>query len=152
LVASIFEDITAIEVYPMSNPQRMLRDGELQATKALPTGAGTIYTDGIDLEHDASGVFVADCELLIEAPALAVADLGDGATMVYDVEHSDDGVTYEDLANRVLVQTGAGGAGAAVAEARFRLPSTVKRHIRVAATNSAAGDASDKSVTAGLVF
>jgi hypothetical protein len=138
----------------MSKKQRMLRDAALQVTKALPGGAATIYTDGIDLEHDTSGVFVADCELLIEAPALATADLADGATMKYDVEHADesDFSDVEDLADSVLVQTGAGGAGAAAAEARFRLPSTVKRYVRVAATNSAAGDASDKSVTAGLVF
>ncbi len=138
----------------MSNPQRMLRDGALQVTKALPNGAATIYTDGIDLEHDASGVHVADCELLVEAPALETADLGDAATMTYDVEHADesDFSDAEDLANSVLVQTGAGGVGAAAAEGRFRFPSTVKRYVRVAATNSAAGDASDKSLTAGLVF
>lgn len=136
----------------MTNPQRMLRDAELQVTKALPGSATTIYTDSIDLEHSANGVHVADCELLIEAPALATADLGDAATMKYDVEHSDDDTTFTDLANSVLVQTGADGAGAAAAEARVRLPSTVKRYVRVAVTNSAAGDASDKSVTAGLVF
>lgn len=135
-----------------TNPHRRLRDAALQVTKALPADASTIYTDGIDLEHDATGVHVADCELLIEAPALVVADLADGATMTYDVEHSDDNATFTDLANGVLVQTGAGGAGAAEAEARMRLPSTVKRYIRVVATNSGTGDASDKSLTAGLVF
>ena len=136
----------------MNNPQRMLRDLELQVTKSLPNGAGTEYSDSIDLGDTTTSVFVADCELLIEAPALATADLGDAATMTYDVEHSDDGTTYEDLANGVLVQTGADGAGADADEARLRLPSTVKQYVRVAATNSAAGDASDKSVTVGLVF
>lgn len=136
----------------MSNPQRMLRDAELQVTKALPNGAATVNSDSIDLEHSANGVHVADCELLIEAPALATADLPDTKTMTYDVEHSDDDSSFEDLANGVLVQTGAGGAGAVAAEARVRLPSTVKRYIRVVATNDGAGDASDKSLTAGLVF
>ena len=136
----------------MTNKQRMLRDAELQVTKALPGSATTIYTDSIDLEQDTTGVFVADCELLIEAPALVVGDLANGETMTYNVEHSDDDESFSDLANGVLVQTGADGAGAAAAEARLRLPSTVKRYVRVAATNSAAGDASDKSVTAGLVF
>ena len=136
----------------MTNKQRKLRDAELQVTKALPGSATTIYTDSIDLEQDTTGVFVADCELLIEAPALVVGDLANGETMTYDVEHSDDDESFSDLANGVLVQTGADGAGAVAAEARLRLPSTVKRYVRVAATNSAAGDASDKSVTAGLVF
>ena len=136
----------------MTNPQRMLRDMELQVTKSLPNGADTEYSDSIDLGDTTTSVFVADCELLIEAPELATADLGDAATMTYDVEHSDDDETFETLAATVLVQTGADGAGADAAEARLRLPSTVKQYVRVAATNSAAGDASDKSVTVGLVF
>jgi hypothetical protein len=138
----------------MTNKQRMLRDAALQVTKALPADASTIYTAGLDLEHDATGVFVADCELLIESPALAVADLANGETMTYKVQHADesDFSDAEDLADAVLVQTGADGAGAAAAETRFHFPSTVKRHVRVGATNSGAGDASDKSLTAGLVF
>ncbi len=136
----------------MTNKQRMLRDAELQVTKALPNGAATVNSGSIDLEHSTNGVHVADCELLIEAPALATADLPDTKTMTYDVEHSDDDSSWSDLANGVLVQTGADGAGAAAATARVRLPSTVKRYVRAVATNSGAGDASDKSVTAGLVF
>jgi hypothetical protein len=130
----------------------MLRDAELQVTKALPNGAATVNSGSIDLEHSTNGVHVADCELLIEAPALATADLPDTKTMTYDVEHSDDDSSFSDLANGVLVQTGADGAGAAAATARVRLPSTVKRYVRVVATNSGTGDASDKSMTAGLVF
>ena len=57
----------------MNNPQRMLRDLELQVTKSLPNGAGTEYSDSIDLGDTTTSVFVADCELLIEAPALATA-------------------------------------------------------------------------------
>ena len=136
----------------MSNQQRMLRDLELQVTKALPNGAATVNSGSIDLEHSANGVHVADCELLIEAPALATADLPDTKTMTYDVEHSDNDSSWSDLANGVLVQTGADGAGAAAASARVRLPSTAKRYVRAVATNSGAGDASDKSMTVGLVF
>ncbi len=136
----------------MNNPQRMLRDLELQVTKSLPNGAGTEYSDSIDLGDTSTSVFVADCELLIEAPELATAVLGDGATMTYDVEYSDDDETFETLADTVLVQTGADGAGADADEARLRLPSTVKQYVRVAATNSAAGDASGSTVTVGLVF
>ncbi len=136
----------------MDNPQRMLRDLELQVTKSLPNGATTEHSDSIDLGDTSTSVFVADCEMLIEAPALATAELGDAATMTYDVEHSDDDETFETLADTVLVQTGADGEGADANEARLRLPSTVRQYVRVAATNSAAGDASDSSMTAGLVF
>ncbi len=136
----------------MNNPQRMLRDLELQVTKSLPNGAGTEYSDSIDLGDTSTSVFVADCELLIEAPELATTVLGDGATMTYDVEHSDDDETFETLADTVLVQTGADGEGADADEARLRLPSTVKQYVRVAATNSAAADASGSTVTVGLVF
>lgn len=134
--------------------QPSVKDASLIQTKALPNGAASTSTDGFDLGHGASGDFLAQCELLIEAPALVTGDLGDAATMKYSIEH-DDAVgfgTAVAIAKEVLVQTGAGGAGAAAASARFRLPTDVKRYVRVKATNSAAGDASDKSFTVSLVF
>jgi len=50
----------------------------------------------------------------------------------------------------VLVQTGAGGAGAAAATARFAIPSDCERYVRVTATNSGTGDASGASMTVNL--
>lgn len=134
-----------------------VRDASLQVTKALPNGAADIYTDGIDLGGSSRAQFDGGhrAELLIEAPALATADLGDGATMKYEVQHDTDSAfgTAESLYGTPnLTQTGAGGAGAAAATKRVALPTDVKRYVRVKATNSAAGDASDKSVTVSLVF
>ncbi len=131
-----------------------VRDAQLIQTKALPNGAGSTSTDGFDLGHGSKGDFLAPCELLIEAPALATADLGDADTMKYSIEHDTDPAfgTAVAIAKEVLVQTGAGGAGAAAASARFRLPSNVNRYVRVKATNSDAGDASDKSFTVSLMF
>lgn len=130
-----------------------LADAELTLTKALPNGAASIVTDGIDLGHGSRGDFLAACELLIQAPALAVGDLANDDTMTYIVEHDDDAAfgTVATLIDKVIVQTGAGGAGAAAAEKRVRLPVDVKRYVRVKVTNSDAGDASDKEVTVKLL-
>ena len=56
------------------------------------------------------------------------------------------------LLHDVIVQTGAGGVGAAAATAQLALPSGVNRYVRVKATNSGSADASAKSLTAQLVF
>ena len=128
------------------------KDARLSVTKALPNGAASTNSDGIDLGVGTAGDFVAGCELLVEAPALVVGDLANAATMTYDVEHSDDDSTYVTLFDNALVQTGAGGVGAAADSVRRRLPTDVKRYVRVKSTNSGAGDASDKSVNVSLVF
>lgn len=129
-----------------------LRDAQMSVTKALPNGAAAVSSDGIDLGHDTTGAHLADCELLIESPALLTGDLADAATLTYDVEDSADNATFAAIAKGVLVQTGAGAAGAAAKSARFRLPSSVRRYVRVTATKTGVGDASDKSLTASLVF
>jgi len=130
-----------------------LRDELLKVTKALPNGAATIYTDGIDLGVSANGQLPPNVELLIEAPALAVGDLGNGATMIYVVQMDSD-VAFgspTSIYGTVLTQTGAGGVGAAAASKRIALPSDCERYVRVSATNSAAGDASDKTATVTLL-
>ncbi|MCY2968426.1 MAG: hypothetical protein NT069_33175, partial [Planctomycetota bacterium] len=100
------------------------------------------------------GDFVAQVELLISAPALAVGQLANGSTMKYDVVMSvnSDLSSPTIIAKEVIVQTGAGGAGAAAATARFRLPTNCARYVGVKATNSAAADASAASLTSELVF
>ncbi len=132
----------------------LVKDELLSVTKELPNGAATTVSDGIDLGLSTQATFCCG-EVLIEAPALATADLGDAATIKYEVYHaassdfSDEASLY---GTPQLTQTGAGGAGAAAATKRVALPTNVSRHIRVKATNSAAGDASDKSFTVSLVF
>lgn len=130
------------------------RDYGTKVTKALPNGAATIYTDGLDLGHTENGIPPAGAMLEIVAPALAFADLGDAATMKYDVQCDTDSAfgSAQTLAKEVVVQTGAGGAGAAAQTVLYAIPPHAERYLRVAVTNSAAGDASDKSVIANLVF
>lgn len=132
-----------------------VKDANLSLTTALPNGAAAVTSAGWDLgAQSGKQDFLADCELHIESPALLTGDLADAATLKFDVEHAAAS-DYSDataLAKEVLVQTGAGGAGAAAANARFRLPTTCKRYLRVKATKTGAGDASDKSMTTSLKF
>ena len=133
-----------------------LQDEEaaVKKTLALPTGASTVATAGIDLGHGLKGDFLARSELLITAPLLVVGELANTETMTYDVYHdtASDFSGEALLLKEVITQTGAGGAGAAAASVQVALPAGVSRYIRVKATNSAAADASAKSLTAQLVF
>lgn len=131
-----------------------VKDAALKVTKALPNGAASTTTDAIDLGHGSLGDFLANTEFKISAPALVVGDLANGATMKYDLIQSDnaDLSSSSNIVDDIIIQTGADGAGAAAATYQGRLPVDVKRYIGVKATNSASGDASDKSMTFELLF
>ncbi len=131
-----------------------LGDAQLRQTAALPDGAAATQVTGLDLGHGVNGSHVAPHEILIEAPALTTTELPDTETMTYSIE-TDDNAAFSSATivdADVLVQTGAGGAGAAAAEQRYRLPTTCERYVRLKATNSGAGDASGKSMTFSLKF
>lgn len=129
-------------------------DASVKKTRALPNGAATVSSEGIDLGHGSRGDHLAEVELQIEAPALVVGDLADAATMTYDVYHDSDAAFGSEalLMDNVITQTGAGGAGAAAQTKAVRLPVDVNRYVRVKVTNSGAGDASDKTATIRLKF
>lgn len=131
---------------------RQVLDAQLQVTVALSNGAGTATSGGIDLGITSNADFQADVELLIDGPVLTTGELPDGETMTYAVYHdsASDFSGEALLADSVLVQTGAGGAGASAAEGRLALPTNVSRYLRIKAVNSGAGDASGKSLTASL--
>lgn len=123
-------------------------DYSLRRAKALPAAASTATsTDGIDLRLDRH--FLAEVEFRLTAPALTTTILPDTKTCTYSIEMDDDSgfgsptVLYPS----VLVQTGAGGAGAAAAEYRFRVPAEVQRYIRAKATFGA-----DTTTGAALSF
>lgn len=129
-------------------------DALLKKTKALPTGASAVTSDSIDLQHTGLGSNVADYEFLVEAPAVTTGMLGDAATIKYDLMTSDssDMSSPTTAIKEVIVQTGAGGAGAAAATQRVRLPTDCKRYVAIKATKSATGDASSVSVTLSMKF
>ena len=130
------------------------QDALLNVSKALPAGAEAVNSAGIDLRKSANGAHLADVEFILTAPALATGDLGDTHTMKYKIQMDNDSAfgSPTDLMVDVIIQTGAGGAGAAGAVYRFKLPSNVERYIRFVATASNADDASGKSATLEPVF
>lgn len=139
----------------MDRAQHKVKHAQLIKTKALPDGAATVNGDGIDLELlTKRGAFLAECELEIAGPLLTTTELPDTKTMKYDVQCDAD-VEFgspKTLAKEVLVQTGAGGAGAAAATARFRIPSDCEQYLRVTATNDGAGDCTGKDMTNSILF
>lgn len=128
------------------------RDANLKQTKALHSGAGSDSITGFDLGLTTKSDFVTPCELLLTAPALTTSALPDAGTMIYTVE-TDDNSSFSSATNlgTILTQTGAGGAGAAAATARWKPPTNVERYIRVKATKSGTGDASGVSMTVELL-
>lgn len=141
----------------MTQPNMLLADANLSVTKALPNDAAkTVSTAGIDLEKSAAGLHLAQCELEISAPALSGTILPDGKTMTYKIEHDAkaDFSTVADLFPSAIVQTGkATSGGADAATKRFRLPTDVKRYIRLTVTSGAnTTDASATSMGAKLLF
>jgi hypothetical protein len=131
-----------------------LKDVQLKVTKALPNGAASTTSDGFDLGHGTRGDVVAGFELKITAPALGATPLPDSKTMIFIIEHDTASGfgTVATLLDRVIIQTGAGGAGAAAATKIVKLPVDTNRYVRVKATGSASGDASGSSFTVELLF
>jgi hypothetical protein len=129
-------------------------DANLKNTRALPNGAATVYSSGIETGNSSRGDFLADCELLLTVPALATGVLGDAATVKYSLQHDDDPAFGSPVAleDDIITQTGAGGAGAAGTSKRFRLPTNVKKNIRLKVVKSASGDASGSSATLELLL
>ena len=141
----------------MTQPNMLLADANLSVSKALPAAAaGTSSTAGIDLEKSAAGLHLAQCELEISAPALDGTALPDGKTETYKIEHDNDAAfgTKADLFPSAIVQTGKTSTGGADAVTkRYRLPTDVKRYVRLTCTaGTGAGDASAASMTAKLLF
>lgn len=123
-------------------------DRELKVTLALPNGAATTTSTGIDLGVGTQSDFSANTELVIDGPVLTTAELPNTQTITYDVYHDTaSGFGTETLLATLGTQVGAGGAGAAAKTFRMGFPSNVKRYIRVKTTNSGAGNASGKSAT-----
>jgi hypothetical protein len=125
-------------------PGFLRQDAQLTKAVDLPNGANTTNSAGIDLFETAASDFVADCEVLISAPALSTTLLPDTQTVTYSLRQSNNANLSSDseLAALQIVQTGAGGAGAAAATRRFRLPTNVQRYIFLRCVKTGAANAS----------
>lgn len=131
-----------------------LRDKSLEITRALPNGAATVTSTSLQLKGETNREFHAGTELEISAPALATGVLADAATVKYHVVQGDaaDLSDATVVAAEVIVQTGAGGAGAGAATVRYRPPSTIKKYIGLRIVKSGAGDATGSSATMRMLF
>ena len=138
--------------------QRMLlKDEQLKNVTALPSSNTNVTSKGIDLGSNATGDFVADVEFLVTLDAVATGQLGNAATHKVDVV----GGTSVDannviqspvtIAQAILTQTGAGGAGAASVSARYRAAADFPRYIGFKVNKSDAVDASAKYMTVEVV-
>ncbi|EFX60313.1 hypothetical protein DAPPUDRAFT_343453 [Daphnia pulex] len=136
------------------NPR--MKDALLVSTlAALPVGAASVTGNGVDLGHTApGGQCLAQGEFLIEAPALPTGQLPDTKTITYDVIESvnSDMSSPVTVVAGIIVQTGAGGAGAAAATKRFRPATDAKRYYALKATGVATVSAAASSATMSFVF
>jgi hypothetical protein len=136
----------------------LMKDALLKVTRALPGAAGaTVNSSAIDLEETTRGDFLANAEILITAPALTTTILPDTRTMTYTLYHDTDSAFGTETpvfgSTGQILQTGAGGAGAVTATFRGRLPTTVKRYLRLKITSGASTtDGSATSATLELLL
>lgn len=134
-----------------------VRDADLRKTRALPASASATV-DGaiIDLGQTTNGRLLADFDFLLTAPAVNATMAPDTRTFTYSILTSAN----SDLSSPtvvqpgVIVQTGAGGAGAASTTYRFRLPSSATaRYVGVRVVSGAStADASTVSATLEALF
>jgi hypothetical protein len=127
------------------------------AAFALGAAGATTRSAQIDLQTaSTSGLNprIEAMELEIQAPALAVGELANGQTVTYALEDSSAaGGGYTLRADSIVVQTGAGGAGAAAQTVRAKIPSDALRYVNIRCVSSAgAGNPSTQNCTVKLLF
>ena len=119
-----------------------LTDATLTVAAPLPAAGATAFTPAIDLGQTVGGD-IENVEFGLSLPdtSALVADKKIAAR----VQDSDDGLAFADLDPAISTAiVGATGGGNEAKDVRFRVPSTARRHIRVALT----ADASCGDVTA----
>jgi hypothetical protein len=103
-------------------------DASLKQTLALPASASSTVTvaAGFDTEASSRDDFLALCELLFTAPTLNTTILPDTKTMTYNlIASASANMGSPTIVDVLLIQTGAGGVGAAGSSRRFRLPTNI---------------------------
>lgn len=133
---------------------RLLKDALLKITRALPNGAAAVTSDSIDTGVSSRGIQPNGVEFLLTAPALNATEMPDGKTMTYDLLGSDNADLSAPSVTmpRVIIQTGAGGVGAAGATHRYRPAANGPRYWGFKGTGSASGNATTASATFEATF
>lgn len=113
-----------------ANLTRRLQDANLVKTKALPAANAANASDSIDLGQTTLGPAADDIEVEISIPATPA--LVDAKTITLTLKDSADNSSFAAIPSiATLVQTGAGGAGAAAASRRFKLPPSTRQYLRL---------------------
>jgi hypothetical protein len=131
-------------------------DSQMRATRALPASISAVVSSAMDTGARTSMGLEPPVEFLLTAPALSTAQLPDTKIMSYDIIGSAnaDLSSSTTVAPGVLVQTGAGGAGAAGATKRIRAASDWPRFLgfQINPSASGTGDASATTATLDAAF
>jgi len=133
-----------------------LKDKTFINVAALPTVGAASYSVGFDLQAlTAKGVRVAEMELEVSHPALAVGLMVNADTLklavVSDTALPIDGSSVV-IAADVISSVGAGGVGCAAASARFKIPTNCSRYIGIAAVHVGTGAPQTANMTTQLLF
>ena len=109
---------------------RLIRDALLVVTRTLPAANANNNSTSIDLGDVTPSLHGENHELSLEMPALP--NLANATTATVTVQDSANDTDFAAVpAVATLVLTGAGGVGSAATTRVVRLPSTVRRYIRV---------------------
>jgi hypothetical protein len=121
-----------------------LQDAQLNTLLALPNGAATTTSAGIDLQNSPNGDFTGHVQFTLVVPAVTTSMLPDAGTITYDIYTSPnaDLSSSTKIIAGLIVQTGASSAGAAGASADFRVPTSVARYLFYKSVKSGTGNAS----------
>lgn len=125
---------------------KSLRDILLDVSRALPAQNTNANSSAFDLEQAVPDSLPEHFELLLDIPATTTAT---GQTITFTVQDSADNSSFAAVpALATLVLTGASNATAAT-QRFIRLPSTVRRYVRVnIAMSATTGD--QTAITAGI--
>lgn len=118
-----------------------MKDALLQVTRTIAAAGASNSSTGIDIgaRGTPNGITPPYAEGEVIIPT--VTGLANAATLTVTVEDSDDDSTYASVGRSLpaYVLTGAGGVGATGYTAKFRLPPSAKRYVRISTAVSAAG-------------
>ncbi len=132
---------------------KSIRDSKFATTKYLPAAAATNYTDAFDLEavSPAAEPNLFECELKV--PAMA-NHTDTTKTITQTLQDSANGTDFADVDPLIQAKTpGVASTGSAARTVKFRVPSTTRRHIRIAqAVPAADGDVTGDLTEFNLLF
>jgi uncharacterized SAM-dependent methyltransferase len=115
-----------------------MRERQTIKTVALPAAGASASTAPLDFGTALPGPQGKGFDLVVEVPALpSLANTKTATTILQDSANGTDYATIPGTGS--LVQTGAGGVGAAAASLRLHLPPRTRRYVRATITVEADG-------------